>query len=138
MSSVLHASEWCPFSLWLSNKFEYCYWLEYIFLFSLQPIPILENKTGPGTIEFLSKRLLAIGAVQTGGFLVDCETFHSVPQMGEYLSFSVLIWISLIEYDDFKRRLHRHTLWGYVDALFLLVSRLHLHFVLTSNASFSL
>lgn len=48
----------------------------------LQPFPIIENKTGSGTIEFLTKRLLALGAQQTGGFLVDCETFHSVPQMG--------------------------------------------------------
>lgn len=61
------------------------------FSFSLQPFPILENKTGPGTIEFLTKRLMAIGAVQTGGFLVDCETFHSVPQMGEYLPLAIYI-----------------------------------------------
>lgn len=52
-------------------------------IFSLQSFPILENKTGPGTIEFLTKRLLALGAVHTSGFLVDCETFHSVPQMGK-------------------------------------------------------
>lgn len=50
---------------------------------SLQPFPLMENKTGPATIEFLTKRVVALGAVQVGQFLVDCETFTSVPQMGE-------------------------------------------------------
>lgn len=48
----------------------------------LQPFQIPDTKTGAGTIEFLTKRLLALGAQQSGGFLVDCETFQSVPQMG--------------------------------------------------------
>lgn len=42
-----------------------------------------ENRTGPQTIEFLTKRIVALGAVQSGHFLVDCETFMSVPQLGE-------------------------------------------------------
>lgn len=50
---------------------------------SLQPFPVLENKTGPITIDYLTKRLLALGATQTGGFLVDCETFHSMPPLGK-------------------------------------------------------
>lgn len=41
------------------------------------------------TIDYLTKRLLALGATQTGGFLVDCETFHSMPPLGK-LSMSVL------------------------------------------------
>lgn len=45
---------------------------------SLVPFPVLENKTAPYTIEHLSKRLLTIGAVPAGGFLVDCETFQCV------------------------------------------------------------
>lgn len=50
---------------------------------SLQPFPVAENKTGPMTIDYLTKRLLALGATQTGGFLVDCETFHSMPPLGK-------------------------------------------------------
>lgn len=44
-----------------------------------------ENRTGPQTIEFLTKRIVALGAVQTGQFLVDCETYMSVPQLGEWI-----------------------------------------------------
>lgn len=56
----------------------------------LHPFPIVENKTGSGTIDFLTKRLLALGASQTGGFLVDCETFQSIPQMGNPKAVHVL------------------------------------------------
>lgn len=57
-----------------------------IVLFSdrLQQFPMTENRTGPQTIEFLTKRIVALGAVQSGHFLVDCETFMSVPQLGEF------------------------------------------------------
>lgn len=48
----------------------------------LQQFPITENRTGPQTIEFLTKRVLALGAVQGGQALVDCETYMSVPQLG--------------------------------------------------------
>ncbi|KAG7203032.1 hypothetical protein KM043_010157 [Ampulex compressa] len=47
----------------------------------LQQFPMIENRTGPQTIEFLTKRVVALGAVQTGQFLVDCETYMSVPQL---------------------------------------------------------
>ncbi|XP_076234207.1 mediator of RNA polymerase II transcription subunit 20-like isoform X1 [Calliopsis andreniformis] len=47
----------------------------------LQQYPMVENRTGPQTIEFLTKRVVALGAVQTGQFLVDCETYVSVPQL---------------------------------------------------------
>lgn len=50
---------------------------------SLQQYPMIENRTGPQTIEFLTKRVVALGAMQTGQFLVDCETYVSVPQLGE-------------------------------------------------------
>lgn len=43
----------------------------------------MENKTGPATIDFLTKRVIALGAVQQGHFLVDCETYTSVPQQGK-------------------------------------------------------
>ncbi|RZF34181.1 hypothetical protein LSTR_LSTR003591 [Laodelphax striatellus] len=48
----------------------------------LQQFPMGENKTGPQTIEFLTKRVVALGAVQCGQFLVDCETYMSVPALG--------------------------------------------------------
>uniref|UniRef100_A0A1L8DGK9 Mediator of RNA polymerase II transcription subunit 20 n=1 Tax=Nyssomyia neivai TaxID=330878 RepID=A0A1L8DGK9_9DIPT len=49
---------------------------------TLQPYPVPENKTGSQTIEFLTKNLTALGAVQAGHFLVDCETYmSSIQQM---------------------------------------------------------
>lgn len=53
--------------------------------FSLQQFPMVENRTGPQTIEFLTKRVMALGAVQTGQFLVDCDTYMSVPAVGKSL-----------------------------------------------------
>uniref|UniRef100_A0A240PJV4 Mediator of RNA polymerase II transcription subunit 20 n=1 Tax=Anopheles atroparvus TaxID=41427 RepID=A0A240PJV4_ANOAO len=47
----------------------------------LQPYPV-ENKSGAQTIEFLQKRVLALGAVPAGQYLVDCETYSSNPQLG--------------------------------------------------------
>ncbi|XP_018325771.1 mediator of RNA polymerase II transcription subunit 20 [Agrilus planipennis] len=48
----------------------------------VQNFPITENRTGPSTIELLTKRISALGAIQQGHFLVDCETYTSVPQLG--------------------------------------------------------
>ncbi|XP_013099119.1 mediator of RNA polymerase II transcription subunit 20 [Stomoxys calcitrans] len=48
----------------------------------LQPYQIPEGKTGAQAIDFLTKRLLALGAVHTGQFLVDCETYISVSPHG--------------------------------------------------------
>ncbi|XP_031833364.1 mediator of RNA polymerase II transcription subunit 20 isoform X2 [Nomia melanderi] len=56
----------------------------------LQQYPMTENRTGPQTIEFLTKRVVALGAVQTGQFLVDCETYVSVPQLGVQRTLHVL------------------------------------------------
>ncbi|XP_026470054.1 mediator of RNA polymerase II transcription subunit 20 [Ctenocephalides felis] len=56
----------------------------------LQQFSILENKTGPQTIELLTKRVVALGAVPTGQFLVDCETYMSVPQLGAQKTVHVL------------------------------------------------
>ena len=55
----------------------------------LQQFPI-ENRTGPQTIELLTKRVLALGAIQAGNFLVDCETYTSVPAMGPTKTVHVL------------------------------------------------
>lgn len=49
---------------------------------SLQQFPMKENRTGAQIIEFLTKRVTAIGAKQCGTFLVDCETYASIPQLG--------------------------------------------------------
>lgn len=43
----------------------------------LQPYTLPEGKTGAQAIDYLSKRLLALGAIHTGQFLVDCETYIS-------------------------------------------------------------
>jgi len=59
------------------------------YCYRLQPYPILENKTGSQTIDFLTKRLVALGAVHTGHFLVDCETYISVPQLGKARYFNI-------------------------------------------------
>uniref|UniRef100_A0A6B2EDL4 Mediator of RNA polymerase II transcription subunit 20 n=1 Tax=Phlebotomus kandelakii TaxID=1109342 RepID=A0A6B2EDL4_9DIPT len=49
----------------------------------LQPYLVPENKTGSQTIEALTKQLTALGAVQAGHFLVDCDTYmSSMQQMG--------------------------------------------------------
>lgn len=44
----------------------------------------MENKSGSQTIDFLSKRVIALGATQSGHFLVDCETYMTVHQIGEF------------------------------------------------------
>lgn len=61
---------------------------------------MIENRTGPQTIEFLTKRVVALGAVQVGQFLVDCETYMSVPQLGKYVFF-FLLRFSVREFETF-------------------------------------
>lgn len=68
----------------------------------LQQFPMMENRTGPQTIEFLTKRILALGAVQSGHFLVDCETSMSIPQFGEFkLSILFIIPTGHVHFSDF-------------------------------------
>jgi len=43
----------------------------------LQPFPVKENMTGAMTIEMLVKRVQALGGIQVGQFLVDCDTYAS-------------------------------------------------------------
>ncbi|XP_037939448.1 mediator of RNA polymerase II transcription subunit 20-like [Teleopsis dalmanni] len=45
----------------------------------LFPYPLHENKTNTQTLDYLTKRLLSLGAVLSGQFLVDCETYISSP-----------------------------------------------------------
>lgn len=56
----------------------------------LQQFPITENRTGPSTIDLLAKRITALGAVQQGQFLVDCETYTSIPPLGNQRTVNVL------------------------------------------------
>jgi len=44
----------------------------------VQLYPGQENKTGPQIIETLTKRIVNLGAVAAGQFLVDCEVHQSV------------------------------------------------------------
>lgn len=44
--------------------------------------PIPEGKTGQQTVESLSKTLEILGAVRTGTFTVECESFNSTPISG--------------------------------------------------------
>jgi hypothetical protein len=62
---------------------------------------MVENRTGPQTIEFLTKRVVALGAVQTGQFLVDCDTFMSVPAVGKSLCsfYSTINTISSLQFN---------------------------------------
>ncbi|KOB70163.1 Mediator complex subunit 20 [Operophtera brumata] len=45
----------------------------------LQQYPVPDNKTGTYVVELLTKRILALGATQQGSFLVDCESYLSLP-----------------------------------------------------------
>lgn len=56
----------------------------------LQQFPMTDNRNGPQTVEFLTKRVIALGAVQSGQCLVDCETYMSVPQLGPTRTIHVL------------------------------------------------
>lgn len=42
-----------------------------------------DGKSGPQIIEMLTKRATALGAVASGSFMVDCETYTSVAPLGK-------------------------------------------------------
>lgn len=48
----------------------------------LQLYTAKDNRTGPQTIELLTRRIVNLGAVQAGQFLVDCEVHQSVGPTG--------------------------------------------------------
>ena len=50
--------------------------------YRLQLFPIAEGKSGPLTVEQLTKRVTALGGVQSGTFIVDCETYSSNASLG--------------------------------------------------------
>jgi len=43
----------------------------------LQLYPGQDNKTGPQTVETLTKRIVNLGASQAGQFIVDCEVYQN-------------------------------------------------------------
>jgi mediator of RNA polymerase II transcription subunit 20 len=45
----------------------------------LQSYPVPADKTAAQVIDFIQKRIINLGANMTGPFLVDCETYHSIP-----------------------------------------------------------
>ncbi|XP_023248399.1 mediator of RNA polymerase II transcription subunit 20 [Copidosoma floridanum] len=49
----------------------------------LYQYPTTDNKTGPQIIEQLTKKVITLGAKPAGHFLVDCDTYMSVPQLGD-------------------------------------------------------
>lgn len=49
----------------------------------LHQFPMTDNRSGPQTVDLLVKRIIALGAVQSGQFLVDCETYSSMPNLGK-------------------------------------------------------
>lgn len=53
------------------------------FNFSLQLFAVPEGKSGPQVIEMLTKRAIALGAVLSGSFIVDCETYSSTASLGK-------------------------------------------------------
>jgi len=47
----------------------------------LQSLTVPPDKTAPQLIDLFSKRILSLGAVKTGPFLVDCETYTSTSNL---------------------------------------------------------
>jgi len=56
----------------------------------LHQFPLPEGKSGPQVIDLLTKRILALGAVQSGSFIVDCEIYSNSPALGITRSVHVL------------------------------------------------
>ncbi|GFV75101.1 mediator of RNA polymerase II transcription subunit 20 [Trichonephila clavipes] len=48
---------------------------------SIHQFPIPEGKSGQQAAEMLQKRLETIGAVKTGTFCVECETYYAAPNI---------------------------------------------------------
>ena len=42
--------------------------------------PVPEGQSGQQTVDILQKRVEDLGAVKTGNFTVDCDTYNTVPQ----------------------------------------------------------
>lgn len=53
-------------------------WFENYHIFSVFSHPVPENRSGQFIVDQLQKRLENLGAVRSGAFAVDCETFQSL------------------------------------------------------------
>lgn len=65
---------------------------------SVYAYPVPEGKSGPSVVEGLQRQVELLGAVRSGTFCVDCDTFQSILQSSmncEWFNF-----ISLIRFQD--------------------------------------
>ncbi len=44
-----------------------------------------EGKSGQQTVDILQKRVEDLGAVKTGNYTVDCETYQAVQSSSEFM-----------------------------------------------------
>ena len=61
-------------------------------LFSVYMFPVPEDKSGQQVVDSLQKQVEQLGAIKTGNFYVDCETYQSNAQIGIVENF---LWSSL-------------------------------------------
>ena len=54
----------------------------YMFCFSVYAFPVPEDKSGQQVVDSLQRQVEQLGAVKTGNFCVDCETYQSNAQIG--------------------------------------------------------
>ena len=59
--------------------------------FSVYMYPVPEDKSGQQVVDSLQQQIEQLGAVKTGNFCVDCETYQSHAQNGNIVSTFVLI-----------------------------------------------
>ena len=65
-------------------KISYSY--SYLF-YSIHQFPIPEGKSGQQAAELLQKRLETLGAVKSGTFCVECETYYAAPHISKLKKF---------------------------------------------------
>ena len=52
--------------------------------FSVYMFPVPEDKSGQQVVDSLQRQVEQLGAVKTGNFCVDCETYQSNQQVGRF------------------------------------------------------
>ena len=89
---LCHGEAWnlsgfsCSFQMFVSS-------LTFTFSsFSVVTYPVPEGQSGQQTVDILQKRVEDLGAVKTGNFTVDCDTYNTVPQT------SKLWWINIFTF----------------------------------------
>ena len=58
-----------------------------------------EGKSGQQTVDVLEQRLGDLGAVKTGNFTVDCDTYQSVQSNSKYIRWSTWLMATAFEAD---------------------------------------